>query len=104
MPSKTIASKVMFLTLTTLLSSMAWSAEKPPQAAMCETCHGANGAAPLADNYPKINGQNKTYFVNALKEYKNGLRKGPLSAMMMPQASALSDEQMQALADYYADK
>ena len=43
-------------------------------AKMCQTCHGAEGKAPIMDAYPKINGQNKTYLLNQMKDIKSGAR------------------------------
>ncbi|SMF56335.1 Cytochrome c553 [Alteromonadaceae bacterium Bs31] len=85
-----------------LCSPVVFAAGAPPKAALCNACHGANGAAPIAPNYPKLNGQNKEYLVASLKAYKVGDRKGGLAAVMVGQAKGLKDEEMEALAAYYA--
>ena len=71
------------------------------KSAVCAACHGADGisAAPI---YPNLKGQKEAYLVASLKAYKAGQRKGGMSAIMAPQAMALSDADMANLAAYYA--
>ena len=66
----------------------------------CVACHGADGKAPLAPNYPKLAGQNAPYMVQQLKDFKANTRLNGMSAMMAPMAATLSDADMQAIADY----
>ena len=80
------------------------AAEKPAKEAVCQACHGPGGAKPLMDVYPKLSGQNKSYLVTILKSYRSGERKGGQSAVMTAQAKALSDEDIEALAAYYASQ
>lgn len=77
---------------------------KPAKAAQCEACHGAGGAAPIMPVYPKINGQNKEYLIAALKDYRDGKRMGPLSAVMNSQATSLTDAEIEELSEYYANQ
>ena len=71
------------------------------KAALCATCHGANGIA-IAPTYPNLKGQNEAYMISALKAYRGGQRQGGLSAVMTPMAKPLSDEDIANLAAYYA--
>jgi cytochrome c len=87
--------------LTLLFSTAAW-ADAPAKEAACRACHGAKGAAPIVPSYPKLNGQNKEYLISALKAYKAGDRKGGLAAAMAAQTMSLSDDDIKALAEYYA--
>ncbi len=98
--------KIFPIVFLTLVSSGALYAQDQPPAkeVTCRACHGAGGAAPLAANYPKLNGQNKDYLVSALKAYRSGDRKGGLSAVMASQATALSDADIDALASYYSSQ
>jgi cytochrome c553 len=69
--------------------------------AMCVGCHGIPGyktAFPDVYHVPKIAGQQPQYIVNALKAYKSGERSHP---SMRGIAAALTDADMQKLADYY---
>lgn len=67
------------------------------KAAMCKTCHGANGIATLPEA-PNLAGQNPIYFVKALTEYKTGARK---NAQMGVVAPTLTDTDIADLAAYY---
>ncbi|WP_434356495.1 c-type cytochrome [Parasalinivibrio latis] len=71
------------------------------KAAVCAACHGADGIA-LIPGYPNLKGQNEQYLVSALKAYKNGERTGPQAMIMKPQASMLSDQDMENVAAYFA--
>jgi cytochrome c553 len=69
--------------------------------APCTTCHGADGMA-LMSAYPNLAGQNEQYLVNALNAYRDGQRQGGMAGLMIPMAKALTDENIAALAKYYA--
>jgi len=90
------------LTATMAISPLTHSA--PAKEAMCKTCHGAGGAAPIAPMYPKLNGQNKDYLISALKAYKAGERKGTFAAAMAGQAASLTDADIKELAEYYSSQ
>lgn len=70
----------------------------PEKAATCVACHGEGGAKPIAPTYPVLAGQYASYLSQALKDYRSGTRKNPV---MMPQAAALTDADIQALAQYF---
>lgn len=66
--------------------------------AVCVTCHGATGKS---DNpiYPHIAGQHAEYLVKSMAAYRDGGRPDPV---MAPMAAALTDAEIQELADYYS--
>ena len=64
----------------------------------CVACHGEDGMSPTAQ-FPVIAGQYRDYLYQALKDYKLGKRKNPVMSGIV---AALSDEDMQDLAAYYA--
>jgi len=68
--------------------------------AVCTACHGATGISP-APTWPNLAGQHRDYLVHSLKAYQNGERKDPV---MSGQAAALSPEDIEALAAYYASQ
>jgi len=70
------------------------------KAKACAGCHGAQGVTKMA-KFPNLAGQNPAYFVDALKAYKNGGRKGGTAMMMIGVAKKLSDADMANLAAYY---
>ena len=70
---------------------------KPEKAAVCETCHGPGGAAPLPQ-YPVLAGQTARYIYLQLKDFKEGRRVDPV---MSPMATDLTRDEMRALGDWF---
>ena len=71
------------------------------KAAICASCHGPAGVSPVP-TYPNLAGQNALYLEYALRRYRAGERRGDQSGMMYTVAQALSDDDIQDLAAYYA--
>jgi cytochrome c553 len=65
---------------------------------LCAGCHTETGNSVIPQN-PKLAGQNAEYLEKELKEWKDSSRK---SEIMGPIASTLSDQEMAALARYFA--
>ena len=70
------------------------------KAALCATCHGADGNSELSIN-PKIAGQNFNYIVKQLRDYKSGER---ANATMSAMVAALSDQDMMDLAAWFSSQ
>ena len=70
----------------------------PPQAMACVACHSsrAGQANPL---WPSLAGQNRRYIAKQLQDYRDGRRTDPV---MAPLAFALSDQDVETLAAFYA--
>lgn len=68
------------------------------KSAMCAACHGANGVS-QTPMFPTLAGQHESYLIAALEQYRGGQRKNPT---MAPMAAALSDEDIENLAAYFA--
>lgn len=68
----------------------------------CVNCHGKNGKGRGKGNslFPVIGGQQKAYIVKQLKDFKGGMRKNDPAGMMGDIAKKLSDEQINAVAEY----
>ena len=81
-----------------LATSVLLQAESPPKAHQCFACHGINGVS-LNPEFPSLAGQNKKYLVKQLKAFRNGDRK---SQIMKPMVSGLSDDDINAVARYFA--
>ena len=64
----------------------------------CIQCHGAGGAAPIAD-YPILAGQYERYLLQTLRDYRAGRRNAP---MMTPMLDGLDDDDFKDLAAYFA--
>ncbi len=89
-------------------SALAEKAEKkakPPVDAekivkqICAACHGEDGNKMLTPETPKIGGQKADYLSQSLQDYRSGSRNNMFMAGV---AQALSDEEIEALAAYYA--
>ena len=66
----------------------------------CHLCHGEEGEASSAV-YPRLAGQNRTYLVKQLRNFRDGKRK---SDTMNEMAAGLKDEEIEALAEYFSNK
>ncbi len=66
----------------------------------CFTCHGKDGKTPIMPNYPYIAGQNREYVLQQLTDIKSGARSNGQSAAMKGVMGLVSQEEMEALADY----
>jgi cytochrome c553 len=67
----------------------------------CASCHGRDGRGGQFD-HPAIAGQIKTYLVDSMLAFKEGDRRNDIYSRMRYVAEALTDEEIEALADYYA--
>ena len=66
----------------------------------CATCHGVEGNS-TNPQFPKIAGQNPDYLALQLHAFKSGARPSPI--MSVP-ASALTNKQIDELAQYFSDQ
>ena len=68
------------------------------KAAICATCHGANGIA-TAPDAPNIAGTSAIYLADQLKAYRSGARQHPQMSII---AAGLSDEDIADLAAWFS--
>ena len=68
------------------------------KAESCVSCHGRGGRSTNPNN-PNLAGQKKNYLIKAMKAYRDGKRTDP---MMNSLAAALSDTDIENLAEYYS--
>jgi cytochrome c553 len=87
-----------FNAATPKVSSAEPAGTPPEQAATCVACHGKNGVGTM-DEYPNLAGQHADYVVQALNDYRLGKRK---NALMQPFAQQLSQDDIRALAKFFA--
>ncbi len=68
----------------------------------CVNCHGKKGMGRDPNNhiFPVIGGQMKEYLVKQLQDFKSGQRRNDPAGMMVDVAKRLSDEEIEAVADY----
>lgn len=86
--------------LPTLALAQGDAAAGQTKSALCATCHGADGNSQLAIN-PKLAGQNASYLVKQLQDFKSGARTGATMAAMV---LSLSDQDMEDIAAWYASQ
>jgi cytochrome c553 len=104
-----------FLALTGLIfATSAWASNPAPAVAtkgdpakaqnivdkVCGACHGADGNS-TSPTYPNLAGQQPEYIYKQLTEFKSGARK---NAIMAPNVTALSNDDMLNLAAYFSSQ
>jgi cytochrome c553 len=67
----------------------------------CVNCHGAAGKG--VASYPKISGKEISYTISMLETYRNGVKVGPNSSLMIMMAKPLTDQEIADLAVYLMD-
>lgn len=72
----------------------------PDKSAMCAGCHGAQGISVNPD-WPNLAGQHASYFIKQLHDYKQATTRN--NAIMTSMLSQLNDDDIQALATFYAN-
>lgn len=68
------------------------------KAQACAACHGPDGNS-INPEWPKLAGQHARYLVKQMEAFKSGARRDPL---MSPQAAALSPQDIEDIAAFYA--
>lgn len=66
----------------------------------CIACHGPKGTGNAQAGFPLLSGQNAAYTVAQLLAFKNGTRKNDLNHIMQDISSRMSQEDMEAVANY----
>ncbi|GAC1429529.1 MAG: cytochrome c [Burkholderiaceae bacterium] len=82
----------------TVSAAFAQAGGAPAKAVQCFACHGADGIAKVPDA-PNLAGQNESYLVKALQDFKSGRRENEVMTLT---AKPLSDEEINQLAAYYS--
>ena len=67
----------------------------------CAACHGPEGNKPITPETPRLGGQQYDYLVQALNDYRKGVRDNPVMSAM---AKPLSDAEIRALAAYFSEQ
>lgn len=91
--------KLVIIGLLTSVTIIANADTKRPAAAqLCIACHNDKGE-PLHSLWPNLAGQNVTYLINQIQAFKHEDR---VNAIMGNSAKNLSEQQITAIADYFA--
>lgn len=65
----------------------------------CASCHGPAGDG-LPVKYPRLGGQHTEYVLNQLRQFRLGARANDEAKVMRTIAAKLTDQEMEAVADY----
>jgi cytochrome c553 len=95
---RVLACALAALWATTALAQDALVSEGRRKAAACQACHGMDGMSRLPDA-PHIAAHPAPYIERALRAYRSGERRNEVMSIAV---KALSDEDIRALAAYYA--
>lgn len=66
----------------------------------CFSCHGKDAKTPIMPAYPKLAGQNAAYAAQQMKDIKNGARSNGMTAAMKGVMHLVSDEEIEAIAQW----
>ena len=66
----------------------------------CFACHGKDANSPILPAYPKLAGQSKEYAAAQMQDIKSGARANGQSAAMKGVMHLVSDEEIDAIAEY----
>jgi cytochrome c553 len=95
----------LFLTTAAAAGATGSAEAGATKAATCLACHGVNGNSVNAA-WPSLAGQNAAYLEKQLHHYhdasRNGMEKDKTGMLMPPMAAALSDQDIEDVAAYYA--
>jgi Cytochrome c553 len=80
-------------------SGAAWSADLELGEYLAQSCLGCHQAKEIVGTIPIIHGLDEEYFIEAMYDYRDGFRE---NNVMMSVASSLSDEDVEALAAWFA--
>ena len=95
-----VFSLALLTTSSAVTAGLGNAAAGEAQSAVCAGCHGKDGNSVIPTN-PSLAGQERTYLVQALKDYRAGKRK---NAVMNSFAGGLSDEDIANLAAYFSSQ
>ena len=93
-------STVCFSITLMLAAQAALAVDAKGLSARCVSCHGATGIStnPL---YPNLAGQKSAYLLKQMRDFQKGERKDPVMSAMV---QGLSEQDMDALAEFYSKK
>ena len=70
------------------------------QTKTCFSCHGKDAQTPILPIYPKLAGQNKDYAAAQMRDIQSGARANGQSAAMKGVMHLVSDEEIDAIAEW----
>ncbi len=104
---KEISMKRLLVLIVLLLPCLAMAVGNPKvgheKAATCRACHGLDGNSPL-EAWPNIAGQNESYLIYQLNEFKKGPKGQRDNDVMYGIMQDLSEQDIQDIAAYFAEQ
>jgi cytochrome c553 len=97
-PRSTLAAAAATMLLAMPGAARAQAPAAPPKAAQCAACHGPDGNS-TSGAFPVLAGQTFRYIYTELKDFQAKRRSDPV---MSPQAEGLTQDEIMALAQYFA--
>ncbi len=83
-------------------STLALDGAQLYQTKTCFSCHGKDAKTPILPTYPKLAGQNAAYAAQQMKDIKSGARANGMTAAMKGVMHLVSDEEIDAIAEWLA--
>ena len=83
-------------------SALALDGQQLYQTKTCFSCHGKDAKTPIMPTYPKLAGQNAAYAAQQMKDIKSGARANGMTAAMKGVMHLVSDEEIDAIAEWLA--
>lgn len=81
-------------------SALALDGAQLYQTKTCFSCHGKDAKTPILPAYPKLAGQNAVYAAQQMKDIKSGARSNGMSVAMKGVMHMVSDEEIEAIAQW----
>jgi cytochrome c553 len=95
--------RCLTLVIAGSLVALAASADErlPRGIGPCLSCHGQYGIS-ANDAIPNLGGQHASYLLNALLDYRKGLRTGEQAEEVAAEIQGLNEAELRAIADFFA--
>ncbi len=81
-------------------AAAALDGEQLYQTKTCFSCHGKDAKTPILPTYPRLAGQNAAYAAQQMKDIKSGARANGMAAAMKGVMHLVSDEEIDAIAQW----
>jgi len=94
----TVVAISLLLSTTSICFAAGTIAAGRQKALACQTCHGLDGLSKLPEA-PNLAGQPVPFLINALNDFRKGVRKNDMMSLAVQQ---LSDQDVADLAAFYA--
>lgn len=96
----TLICAIAIVGITSITDAVALDGAALYKSKTCVACHGADAKTPIMPAYPKIAGQNAAYAIQQMKDIKSGARNNGMTAAMKGIMHLVSDEEIQAMAEW----